>query len=292
MRSAASHHLSPLRYPGGKAKLSSFFKDVIRRNSLLDCCYVEPFAGGAGVALSLLLSGYVRRVVINDADFRVYAIWRAILDEPERFQQSILKAELSVDEWQRQRQIFFDPQSSDLFDVGFATFYLNRTNRSGVLNGGMIGGYAQTSVYGLDARFNKQELASRVGRIARVRQLISARNEDAAETIRACAERGGAERHFIYADPPYYKKGPDLYYRYFADMDHKRIADEMSRLPRTSPWIVSYDNAEEVRTLYEGYRSVEYDLSYSVTNGRSGREIMFLSPQLLPIIDVRATIAA
>jgi DNA adenine methylase len=180
----ASYHVSPLRYPGGKAKLAPFFKTLVRDNLLLDGTYVEPFAGGGAVGLCLLLHGYVERIFLNDLSAPVYAFWRALLDEPERFRQRILEINLTTKEWLNQRRIFQQPGVASSFDIGFATFFLNRTNHSGVLNGGMIGGHAQKSAYGLDARFNRQELAARVKRIARCRSKITILNMDASELIK------------------------------------------------------------------------------------------------------------
>lgn len=276
----ASHHSSPLRYPGGKAKLATYVKAVLRANSLLDRTYIEPYAGGAGVALSLLLHGYVRRIVLNDISVPIHAFWSAVLDESDRFREKILSVELSVEEWRRQREIFRNPDGVNTFELGFAAFYLNRTNRSGVLNGGIIGGFAQNSAYGIDARFNRAELAFRVARIAKVRSQISILRKDAADLLTNLSDIAAPEECFVYADPPYFKKGRDLYYDFYRPEDHELIRDSVFSL-RNTPWIVSYDNEPEIIQLFGGRRSIEYDLSYSVRNGRTGREVMFFSDDLV-----------
>ena len=278
--SKASHHSSPLRYPGGKAKLTGYVKSILRTNSLLDRTYIEPYAGGAGVALSLLLHGYVRRVVLNDISSPIHAFWLSALNHSEKFRQKILSVDLSVDEWKNQREIFRRSDDDDLFELGFAAFYLNRTNRSGVLNGGMIGGHAQNSAYGIDARFNREELALRIARIAKVRNQITIMKQDASDLIRNIGSVSKPEDSFIYADPPYFKKGRDLYYDFYMPSDHEVIRDSIFSLDDT-PWIVSYDNEPEIIALFDARRSVEYDLSYSVKNGRKGREVMFFSDGLI-----------
>ena len=283
----ASHHASPLRYPGGKAKLAPYLKRLVRSNDLLDGLYVEPFAGGGAVGLCLLLHGYVDRIILNDLSTPIYAFWRAILDEPERFQDRILRVELTTEEWLNQRRIFQEADGDISFDVGFATFFLNRTNHSGVLNAGMIGGLRQQSAYGLDARFNRQELAARVKRIARSRSKITALNLDAAELIGNVQTISGDRRPLLYIDPPYYRKGRDLYYDYYKPDDHRALRDVILQLQPTIPWVVSYDNEPEIVDLYRDNRAIKYNLSYSVPNGRMGNEIMFFwtrfSRQLLSI---------
>jgi DNA adenine methylase len=277
-KSRASYHASPLRYPGGKAKLTPYFKTLIRQNGLLDSVYVEPFAGGGGVGLSLLLHGYVNRIVLNDLSIPIYAFWKAILEESAKFQERILDVPLTQEEWWVQKKTLNDREASG-FDVGFATFYLNRTNHSGVLNAGMIGGRDQRSAYGLDARFNRQELVARAKRIARLAPNITVMNMDAAvmlKSIRSIVDEDG----LIYIDPPYYRKGRDLYYDFYNAKDHAELRNTVVALDEGVKWVVSYDNVPEITTLYEGYEHREYDLSYSVRNGRVGREVMFFSKSL------------
>ncbi|ESY09882.1 DNA adenine methylase [Mesorhizobium sp. M0615] len=278
----ASHHASPLRYPGGKAKLAPYFKALVRKNRLLDGTYVEPFAGGGGVGLCLLLHGYVEHIILNDLSAPIYAFWRALLDEPDRFQQKILDIELTTEEWLNQRQVFQEAEGRISFEIGFATFFLNRTNHSGVLNAGMIGGHSQRSAYGLDARFNRQELAARVMRIAKNRSKITVMNLDAAELIRNVTEIAGDDRPLIYIDPPYYRKGRDLYYDFYRQEDHGKLRDVIVQLNSAIPWVVSYDNEPAIRELYDAHQMLEYNLSYSVRNGRQGKEVMFMSDCLKP----------
>jgi DNA adenine methylase len=274
--------VSPLRYPGGKGKLAPYLKAIIRQNKLLDCTYVEPFAGGAGAGLALLLHGYVNRIVLNDLSAPIFAFWRALLDFPEDFQERIRTVELSVDEWKRQKDVF---RSSEFkceysFELGFATFYLNRTNRSGVLNGGMIGGYAQKSDYGVDARFNRDELIERVRRISKYRSKISVINIDAADLLANMEFYSGDKRPFLYIDPPYFKKARDLYYDFYKESDHEILRDRVVMLSNVIPWVVSYDNEPDIMNLYSSFDSLKYDLSYSVKNGRVGKEVMFFSRNL------------
>lgn len=278
----ASYHASPLRYPGGKAKLAPYFKALVRNNRLLDGTYVEPFAGGGGVGLSLLLHGYVDRIILNDLSTPIYAFWRALLDSPDRFCEAIMTVDLTVEEWVRQRTLFQEASRNLTFEVGFATFFLNRTNHSGVLNGGMIGGHAQQSTYGLDARFNRAELAARVKRIARNQSKITALNLDAAHLIANVREIADCSEPLLYIDPPYYRKGRDLYYDFYRPEDHSTLRDAIAGLDPDVRWVVSYDNEPEIVDLYRGYKALEYNLNYSVRNGRVGKEVMFFSEFITP----------
>ena len=271
-------HFSPLRYPGGKAKLSPFIKEVLALNGLQDGTYVEPFAGGAGIAIELLLQGYVGRIEINDLSRPIYAFWKSLRDDGERFAAKVEAVELSVAEWRRQKEAFSSPSSSE-FEVGFAAFYLNRTNRSGVLNGGPIGGLDQTGNFLIDARFNQVDLSYRIRRIAALAKCIGVHNEDAIAFINRIKSTLPT-KSLIYADPPYFKKGRQLYYDFFVERDHQRIAEFFVSNKYSCNWLVSYDDVEEINLLYQQCRRSQYLIPYSVRECSFGTECMFSSDTL------------
>ena len=157
---------SPLRYPGGKGKLTPFIEMLIEAYGHKGGTYIEPFAGGAGVAIELLERDIVSRIVINDLDKGIYSFWRAILNETDRFIDAIIQAPLDMTEWHKQHEICLAQNQKYSFELGFATFYMNRTNRSGIIKGGVIGGQDQAGIWKLDARFNKKELIDRIQKIA------------------------------------------------------------------------------------------------------------------------------
>lgn len=272
-------HFSPLRYPGGKAKLASFVKEVLHLNGLEDGIYAEPFAGGAGIAVQLLLQGYVSRIEINDLSRPIYAFWKSIRDEGSRFADLVDTVELSVREWKRQKEVFtsIDPKP---FDLGFATFYLNRTNRSGVLNGGPIGGQTQTGNYLIDARFNRTDLSNRIRRISDHAASIGVHNDDAIDFIQKMSAMP-SNKTLVYADPPYFKKGRQLYYDFFVERDHRRIAKFFVQNCDNLNWLVSYDDVLEINGLYEGCRRSQYLIPYSVRQRSFGTECMFSSNTLM-----------
>lgn len=150
---------SPLRYPGGKNSLYPFVLHLIKSNTIKT--YIEPFAGGAAIPIRLIQEGAVDRVMINDVDRGIYNFWCNVLKNTSSFIEHIDSVPITVDEWRRQKRVYNDTTSSD-FDIGFATFYLNRTNRSGIIQGGPIGGYSQESKYLIDCRFNKKSLIDKI----------------------------------------------------------------------------------------------------------------------------------
>jgi DNA adenine methylase len=270
---------SPLRYPGGKAKVADYFKKVFKDNYLYDGTYVEPYAGGGSVALSLLFNEYASRIIINDIDRSIYAFWHSVLFETEKLCKLIHDTPVTVAIWELQKQIQIDKLKHDLLTTGFSTFYLNRTNRSGILNAGIIGGKNQLSRWKIDARFNKKDLLNRIQRIARYKDKIDIYNIDAVELL-INLRCNLPKKTLFYFDPPYYLKGKDLYFNYYKDEDHKKIANEIFKI-NNQKWIVTYDDVNQIRNLYTNYRSKTFKLSYSAGNlNKIGQEIMIFSDNL------------
>lgn len=277
LRPSPSGHFSPLRYPGGKGKLCSFVADVIRDNGLQDGTYVEPYAGGAAVAFELLLTGVVRRVAINELNRPIHAFWRAVLDDTAGLVALIRDTHVTMSVRERCKRVFMDGSASGL-ELAFATFFLNRTNRSGILNGGPIGGVEQEGRWKLDARFNKDALIDRIERIARMRRRVSLTNLDAIAFLNGTAEIW-PRKTLVYLDPPYYRKGRDLYYNFYQHDDHANVAYATHGLSSVS-WIVSYDDVEPIHDLYSVDSCLQYTIGYSARDRSRGAEAMFFSPGL------------
>lgn len=270
-------HSSPLRYPGGKGKLATYVKLLMLEHDLIGCDYVEPYAGGASVALSLLFEDYADTVHINDLNPGVHAFWASVLYATSDLCEVILKTEVTMDEWHRQRAVARN-SDSDLLALGFATFFLNRTNRSGIISGGVIGGKGQTGEWKLDARFNKPDLISRIRKIGRHRSRIELTNYDAAAFLRPWQRPSAGSRALLYLDPPYFVKGEGLYDNFYEPADHALIAGEMLKVEH--PWIVSYDAAPEIIDLYPNLERTRYSLNYSANRRGRGSEVMFFSSRL------------
>jgi DNA adenine methylase len=239
---------SPLRYPGGKNKLSSFIAKICVDNKIHGH-YVEPFAGGASVALFLLLEGYVKHITINDKDRSIYAFWHSVIDNCEQLCDLIDSTEINIKTWHFQREIQKNKDTASLLELGFSTLFLNRTNRSGIIKGGVIGGVNQDGKYKIDCRFNKEEIKARIRVIAKNRDSISLYNLDAIELIDKIQETALAETIF-YFDPPYYLKAESLYMNHFKDKHHKEISDKIKNMKNVH-WIVSYDDHHFIENLYK-----------------------------------------
>lgn len=274
---------TPLRYPGGKAKLGPFLADLLQRNRLTDGAYAEPYAGGAGAALFLLFRGFASRVHLNDIDPSLTSFWSAVLNHTERFAKLIETVPLTVSEWGHQREIYLKKRRG--FDLGFAFFYLNRTNRSGIMNGGIIGGREQRGPWLMDARFNRVDLADRIRAVGRMRRYISVDQSDALDFLDG-VEKDFGRKSIVYLDPPYFGKGRELYTNFYTADDHAAIARRVGALK--IPWVMTYDDCPEIRKLYARRVVRESTLSYSAREVRRGRELVICGPNVrLPLSKAR-----
>jgi DNA adenine methylase len=247
----------------------------MEENGLCGGTYVEPYAGGAAVAVSLLLSGHAKRIHINDLSPEIHAFWYAVLDQTEELLALIHDTPVTMAVWSKMRSTLADPNVSPL-ELGFATFFLNRTNRSGILKAGVIGGKDQNGPWKLDARYNKQDLVRRIQTIADKRNAIHLHCEDARRLIKRLAPRL-AELNLVYLDPPYFQKGQDLYLNFYEENDHAKLAAALSDLPSRVQWMLSYDTHPRIALLYKKFKGFEYTLNYTAQERTRGRELIFFS---------------
>jgi len=266
---------SPLRYPGGKAFLFPFFDKVIKEHGLKNLTYIEPFAGGAGAALALLFSEKVNKIVINDLDKTIYSFWKSAIFNSEKFIKKVYSTPITIKERQRQKAIYNNPKSSQ-FDLGFATFFLNRTNMSGILDGGVIGGEKQKGKYKIDARFNKEKLAEKIHKLSLYKNRISVFNKDGVKLIHDYLNK---KNTFIYLDPPYYEKGAALYLNHYKKDDHEMLAEQLNQNANAF-WLLTYDDKKEIKSLYEDRKIVKFSLNYNAYKTRKGKEILIMSDAL------------
>ena len=273
---------SPLRYPGGKAPLATLLSQTIELNGLTGCSYFEPFAGGAGAALRLLREGAASEIYLNDLDPHIYSFWRAVLYESERFADAVLSVPVTLPEWKRQQQICISADSTQTFALGFATFYLNRCNRSGIILGSApIGGYAQTGKWKMDARYYRKTLAERVLAIGRQREQIHVSNMDALDFLVTCLPIKDEQKpSFAYLDPPYHEKGNRLYLSFYSDEDHRALAQYIQEQD-SLPWVISYDDSEYIRELYSTCNISRLSLRYSLQRRRKTQELLIWPSHLL-----------
>jgi DNA adenine methylase len=266
---------SPLRYPGGKWKIATFFTRLIALNALGRPEYVEPYAGGASLALSLLFKNLVSEVYLNDLDLAIYAFWHSVLTRNREFVQLVEETPVTADEWSKQKAIYSRGSTAGRLELGFATFFLNRTNHSGILNAGMIGGRKQRGPWKIDARFNRRDLRRRIERISIFKDRIHLSCADAIEFLRS---HRFSKRSLIYLDPPYYRPSGHLYLSGYKPRDHIAVSEYIREL--RSPWIISYDDVPEIRGLYKNVKSRQIHLLYTARSTRNGDEVLFFAPGL------------
>lgn len=275
--SQLSRYPSPLRYPGGKGKIANYIKVLMIENGLLGRDYVEPYAGGSSVALSLLFEDFAEHAHINDLNLGIFYFWKSATEETEALCGLITDTNVSIEEWHKQRAVL-ESQDSTPLEVAFATFFLNRTNRSGIISGGVIGGLDQSGPWKIDARFNKESLIQRIQKVGRYRNRITVSNLDAVEFVQQW-NSAASDSAFLYLDPPYYEKGEGLYDNFYAASDHAGIAEAVRDLAH--PWIVSYDAHPDIIKLYPDAQQIRYRLSYSANHAKSlGSEVMFFSDEI------------
>jgi len=267
---------TPLRYPGGKTKLYGFVENLIEKNFELAPVYCEPFSGGFGIGIKLLLNNKVSKVYINDLDSAIYAFWYSILNHKDDFINMIRNTEVTIEEWKRQKELYLSNETS-ILEKGFATFFLNRTNRSGILKAGPIGGANQNGNYKIDCRFKKEPLIKAIEDIYSNREFITVSMVDGKDFIKHIDET--EENAFIYLDPPYVKEGKGLYKNSFTNQDHKDLAKVVSTL--RNKWFVTYDDEPLIEELYKDFHINRFDITYTVQTKRSANELAVFSPQII-----------
>lgn len=269
---------SPLRYPGGKYKLYQFISRLVRKNS--SSTYIEPFAGGSALSFALLFNGVVKRVIINDYDFSIYCFWDNVLNRTDEFIKLIRETPVTLEEWHKQKSIRENIFNHDPLTVGMSTFFLNRVNRSGIIDkAGPIGGLGQTGDYLINCRFNKDDLIDRILKISTYKDAIKLFNMDAMDFIES--EITKTRNSFTFFDPPYYNKGRGLYTNFYNHGDHENLAKAISNILRNRKWIVTYDTADEIKQFYSKFDSLTFNLSYTLQEKKNGSEYMFFSKKIL-----------
>lgn len=271
---------SPLRYPGGKSKFYPIVKEILQLNGMLGSTYIEPFAGGAGLALQLLLSGDVKKIIINDFDPHIYAFWAAVLNYNEELCNLISNTPVTMEQWYIQKSRYNACDISNILELGFATFFLNRTNVSGVLTAGVIGGKAQKGTYKIDARYNKGLLIKKIQTILLFKEKILLFNDDVFNFFNR-PEVKSSKRTFVNFDPPYVMKGGQLYKNSFCKEDHIKLGKKVLKCSRK--WIVTYDATPLIMQIYQGCNIGSWDVTYATSKKRNIQEyIIFKDGLIIP----------
>lgn len=272
-------HASPLRYPGGKSKISTFLEDILLLNDLEGCTLYELYAGGAGASLNVLFSGLCDKIVLNDLDEHIYSFWYAILNHTEDFIKMVHDTSVNMKNWYIQKDIYDNYEDFDILKVGFSTFFLNRANRSGILfKAGPIGGRDQTGNFKIDARFNKPNLISRITKIAIHRHKIKIFNCESKILLKKIFRKKN-EKQFLFLDPPYYKQGENLYLNFYTHSDHLELKKILEKR-KLKNWMLTYDNCTEIKCLYNDFRRSTIPMTYTLEKKRKAKEVVVFSNNL------------
>lgn len=280
---------SPLRYPGGKGKFYKYLIPIFNKNNLNNITYIEPFAGGAGLACELLIKEKVNKVILNDYDRSIYAFWYSILNYTEDFCQKIINTRITLDEREAQKEIQLNKSNATLLELGFSTFFLNRTNRSGIIKGGPISKNETSGDYPLDCRFNKENLINLIKKIAQFKDKIEVYNLDAIEFLDIIKKENN-DTSFIFFDPPYYHNGKNLYVSFYKENDHINLINSIINKLQDYKWIITYDNCIEIKKIYSDikiniYHKIKkriYYLSYTAGKARKASELIYYNDLIIP----------
>lgn len=272
-------NLTPLRYPGGKSVMASLIDEIISINSLKDVIYAEPYAGGAGAAIKLLLDNKVEAIRINDISIGIFSFWHYLINDFKKFLYFMETVEVNLNEWKKQKNVFLNSKVPS-FELGFATFYLTRTNRSGILNAGPMGGNTnekqELAKYKIDCRFNKNSLLNQFENIVKYKNRIKVTNYDALDFLNLLK----GDSHLVYLDPPYYTKGKELYYNFYKHLDHFLLSEYLKKI-NNFKWLLSYDNVIEIQKLYSEFPLYEFNLTYTAQSVKKGSELFTHSENII-----------
>lgn len=272
---------SLLRYPGSKARFANFIAKAITLNAPRPRLFVEPFCGGASVSIALLESGVVDAVAINDADQLISQLWSTVFSKSgaQWLADQVLEIPLSVGEWKRQKAL----RPSSRREAALKCLYLNRTSFNGIIHqSGPLGGWTQEKT-DIGVRFNRERLSDRILTLSELRDQVTVGEEGWRSFCQRFAEHPAA---IFYLDPPYYHRAEQLYRHVFDADRHEELRDFLKDFDR--PWLLSYDDAPEVRELYEEVSSKArvIDNTYSThpLGGCAfiGRELVYTNMRRLP----------
>lgn len=271
---------SPLRYPGGKSNLSSYFEAFVEQNLLFGAPLYEPFAGGASISLAMLAKGYTERVYLNEYDPLLFSFWWCVVNRNDNLCSAIERTPVSMKSWRRLRQFLArDWRHCSRLELGLACLFLNRVNFSGILSAGPIGGVAQNSRYPLGCRFNKERVVASIRAIHPFSKRISVSYGDGNTFLQRTADRMSRTRALVYVDPPYVLQGKRLYRKSYSNKQHQALAEVIASL--SCAWIATYDNVPFIHRLFSNYYRRPIALEYMVKASRRCKELL-ISNCVLP----------
>jgi len=268
---------SPLRYPGGKSNFVPTIDKIIRTSKLDNKPFYEPYAGSAAISLGLLAAGTIKTATILERDPLIYSFWKSVLDNSEVLIDRFRGLPITLETWQTFKPLLDikEVNDSNVLDLGLAGLFFNRSNFSGILKAGPIGGHGQKSTYKIDCRTNKEDLILRIQSIAAMSSKINVVFGDAVELIKTNSRK---QNVIFYIDPPYFNKGESLYRYFYKLSDHKRLAEALKKAK--FPWILSYDSHHVIEFLYEDFFIRKHKFQYSAGVPKKDDELLISNFEL------------
>lgn len=295
MASKTKTLISPLRYPGSKRSLFSFIKKTFEINKIHPSIFIEPFAGGASVALQMLQENLTDQIILVDVDPWITSFWQTVFFDTDWLVEQIYSIDVTIEKWHELKGS--NPTSTR--DQALTCFFLNRTSFSGILEAsvGPIGGKEQKSIYKIDCRFMRDTLSNRIRQASlfkeRVHAIWNCSWIEGIRKVRSEQENGKVPRSglFFYLDPPFFEEAYALYRFYFTEKDHLELRDYLLTLKDN--WLLSYDSAEQVNLLYgeaistgmNGAKQHNIELHYSLAQlpkRKRGKEVIITNLKVLP----------
>ncbi len=254
------------RYPGGKRKLVRSIWDCVRRlhpNGI----YCEPFAGGAAVALEYARWCPGDRIILNDIDPGIAAIWNAVISHPDEFNAAIMAFVPSVEAYREIKMFLANGDSGKGgVETALAKIAIHQISYSGKgeASSGFspLGGYSGKSGERIDAYWNRSALCSKVDRL---HNLLAGRTECHAADFEQFLRRPDC---LFYLDPPYYEAGEQLYLHSLQEADHRRLRAALQEMPAN--WVLSYDDHPVIRELYSWAQIDEIENACSIARHNGG----------------------
>lgn len=254
---------SPLRYPGSKQKFCSTLYEIMRANNLKPSLFIEPFAGGASVSLFMLQHNYVEKIALIEKDPLVASFWHTVFFNSEWLIKEIKKLNISLEEWHYFKK--YKPRTKKT--QALKCLFLNRTNFSGILKAGPIGGQKQISEYKINCRFNKNAIIEKIKILSQYKDRVLFVDEGDYRDSLDKRKKYINESTFIYFDPPYVNKAKDLYNFYFKEQDHLNLKKLIKSL--NSYWLLSYDYEPPLSDLYKNFAQYGFfDIRYTTSSNK------------------------
>lgn len=273
---------SPLRYPGGKSDFVATAFEIFEKSGFTGLPVVEPYAGSAAVSLGLLDFGLTSHVTLLERDPLLYCFWASVFDRPDELIAAFQDLPITIDTWHRLRPLLLveKPNKRQFLEVGLAGLFFNRTNFSGILNAGPIGGKGQRSKYKVDCRTNKDEIISRLLALAMFSGKVDVHFGDAIDFIKKNSKSNSC---FYYLDPPYFTKGELLYRHHYGVREHQQLAAALDTVE--FPWLLSYDDHHVIEFLYRNHYLSRLAFRYSAHSPKNHQELLISSFEL-PLSDM------